>query len=133
METITRPIIFFDGVCGLCNGFIDFIMTIDKKKQFLFSPLQSEFASKNLPPELTQDLTSVVLFINGKTYTKGQAVIKVLDSIGGIWKLSLLGKMLPNFLLNSAYDAVAENRYRLFGKRETCRFPTEEERQRFIN
>ncbi|MCM2350805.1 MAG: DCC1-like thiol-disulfide oxidoreductase family protein [Bacteriovoracaceae bacterium] len=133
MNTKTQPIIFFDGVCGLCNGFVDFIMAIDKQKRFLFSPLQSDFAKNNLPAKLTQDLSSVVLLIDGQTYTKSKAVIKVMNEIGGIWKIALMGKIFPEAFLNSAYEMVAENRYRLFGKKETCRLPTEEERQRFVS
>lgn len=133
MNTKDQPIIFFDGVCGLCNGFVDFIMAIDHKKRFLFSPLQSEFAKTHLPPEMTQDLKSVVLLSEGKLHTKSAAVIKVMSEIGGIWKVVTLGKLLPAALSNKVYDMVAENRYRLFGKKETCRLPTEEERQRFVN
>lgn len=133
MNTKDQPIIFFDGVCGLCNGFVDFIMAIDHKKRFLFSPLQSEFAKTHLPSELTKDLKSVVLLSEGKLHTKSGAVIKVMNEIGGIWKIVALGKILPSIFANKLYDLVAENRYSLFGKKETCRLPTEEERQRFVN
>jgi predicted DCC family thiol-disulfide oxidoreductase YuxK len=125
-------IIFFDGVCGLCNGFVDFVMATDKKKEFKFSPLQSEFAQKNLPPEMTANLDSVVYLHDGKTFRKSQAVIRILEDMGGIWSLAKLGKILPESLLNSAYDLVAQNRYKVFGKKETCRLPTPEERARFI-
>lgn len=108
-------------------------MAIDHKKRFLFSPLQSEFAKTHLPPEMTQDLKSVVLLSEGKLHTKSSAVIKVMSEIGGIWKVITLGKILPTALSNKVYDMVAENRYKLFGKKETCRLPTEEERQRFVN
>ncbi len=133
MNIKDQPIIFFDGVCGLCNGFVDFIMSIDHKKRFLFSPLQSEFAKTHLPPGMTQDLKSVVLLSEGKLHTKSEAVIKVMSEIGGIWKVINLGKILPRALSNKVYDMVAENRYSLFGKKETCRLPSEEERQRFVN
>lgn len=126
-------VIFFDGVCGLCNGFIDFIMKIDKKKKFHFSPLQSDYAQKNLPPEFTLDLKSVVYKVNDHYYSKSEAVIKVLVETGGIWKLAIIGKLLPSSLLNLVYDLVAENRYKLFGKKETCRLPTPEERSRFVS
>lgn len=126
-------VIFFDGVCGLCNGFIDFIMKVDKEKKFHFSPLQSEYAQKNLPPEFTQDLKSVVYKESGHCYSKSEAVLKVLTELGGIWKLASLGKLLPSPVLNWGYDLVAENRYKIFGKKETCRLPTPEERSRFVS
>lgn len=137
MDTETSPIydnvIFFDGYCGLCNGFVDFVMSIDKEEKFKFSPLQSDFAQKNLPPEMTANLDSVVFLKQGKTYRKSKAVIRILEDMGGIWKFATIGKVMPEKLLNSAYDLVAKNRYKLFGKKETCRLPTPAERARFIS
>lgn len=127
-----NPVIYFDGVCGLCNGFIDFVMSTDKKRQFLFSPLQSDFAKTHLEAKFTQDLKTVVLQVDDKTYTKALAVLEVLTRIGGFWKIFALAKFLPTPFLNHLYDTVAENRYNLFGKKETCRLPTPEERQRFV-
>ncbi len=125
-------VIFFDGYCGLCNGFVDFVMKIDKAGVFKFSPLQSDFAKANLKLEDIQQLKSVVVLIDGKTFRKAQAVMKVFAELEGGWKaLSTLG-LLPSGILNLGYDLVAENRYRIFGKRETCRLPTPEERTRFI-
>lgn len=127
-----KPIVYFDGVCGLCNGFIDFVISLDKKNHFLFSPLQSEYAKTHLPEEYTLDLKSVVLQIDGNTYSKSRAVLKVLDLIGGPWKLSIVFQLIPQGIADKIYDLVATNRYKLFGKKETCRLPTPEERMRFI-
>lgn len=126
-------VIFFDGVCGLCNGFVDFIMKIDKKKQFKFSPLQSDFAQKNLPPELTKDLKTVVYWQDGKITTKSKAVLQILKDVGGLWALASIGNIVPNFLRDALYNAIAKNRYNLFGRKETCRLPTPEERSRFVS
>lgn len=125
-------VIFFDGVCGLCNGFVDFIIGIDKKKEFRFSPLQSDYAKNHLPQELTKDLKSVVFLDDENVYTKSEAVIQILKQVGGIWRLSAVGQILPNALLDKTYDLVAQKRYKMFGKRETCRIPTSEERSRFV-
>jgi predicted DCC family thiol-disulfide oxidoreductase YuxK len=125
-------IIYFDGVCGLCNGFVDFIMKMDKKSKFHFSPLQSEHAKNNLPLEYIQDLDSVVVQIDGKTLKKSKAVFAVLKKLGGIWGIVAVAGVLPEGILNRAYDMVAENRYKVFGKKDTCRFPTPEERRRFL-
>lgn len=133
MEQNSRKVIFFDGVCGLCNGFVDFILSVDKKKQFLFSPLQSDFAKQNLPADMTTDLKSVVFLINGKQYSKSDAVLRIMDELGGIWKITQLGRILPGNLRDMAYEMVAENRYKLFGKKDTCRLPSAEERSRFLN
>lgn len=125
-------VIFFDGLCGLCNGFVDFIMKIDRKGSFKFSPLQSEYARTHLPPEYTQDLSTVIVQIDGMNYRKSQAVLKVFKELGGVWSILSLARILPEGFSNSIYDLIARNRYRLFGQKETCRLPTPEERQRFI-
>ena len=132
MSNQNRPVIFFDGVCGLCNGFVDFVISQDKKKIFLFSPLQSDYAVNHLPPQYTKDLTSVVLMINGEILSKTNAVLRVMEELGGAWKLLALSRHLPLSFRNRMYDMVASNRYRIFGKKETCRLPTEDERQRFL-
>lgn len=125
-------VIYFDGVCGLCNGFVDFIMKIDHNGVFRFSPLQSEYARASLPPEYVQDLDSVVVDIDGRKLRKSKAVFAVLKKLGGVWGILGMAGVLPEPLLNKGYDLVAENRYKLFGKKETCRLPTPEERARFI-
>jgi predicted DCC family thiol-disulfide oxidoreductase YuxK len=125
-------IIFFDGYCGLCNGFVDFILKFDKNAVFKFSPLQSEFAKTKLNQSDVEDLKSVVVIINDKTYRKAEAALKALAELGWPWKILLIFSLLPDKVLNLFYDLIAANRYRIFGKRETCRLPTPEERQRFI-
>lgn len=125
-------VIFFDGYCGLCNGFVDFMMKVDKKAVFKFSPLQSEFAKSQLPGADVQDLKSIVVLIEGNAYRKSEGVLRALNQLGGVWRLSKSLIFLPEALRNSAYDLIAENRYQLFGKRETCRLPGPEERSRFI-
>lgn len=125
-------VIFFDGYCGLCNGFVDFMIKVDRKAVFKFSPLQSEFAKQHVKAADISDLKSVVILIDGKTYRKAEGVLKAVSLMGGIWKSSLVLNFLPNKILNVGYDLVAENRYSLFGKRETCRLPSPEERSRFI-
>jgi predicted DCC family thiol-disulfide oxidoreductase YuxK len=125
-------VIFFDGHCGLCNGFVDFMMKIDRGALFKFSPLQSDFAKKNLPPEDVEDLKSVVVLINGKTYRKAKGVLMAMTELGGFWKFLGIFKLFPSVCLNFFYDIIAENRYQFFGKRDTCRLPTLEEKARFI-
>ncbi len=125
-------VIFFDGYCGLCNGFVDFMMKVDRKGLFKFSPLQGEFAKSHLSQNDILDLKSVVILIDGKTYRKAKGVFKALGELGGPWMAFLLLNILPSSFLNFFYDVVAANRYRLFGKRATCRLPSQEERSRFI-
>ncbi len=127
-----QNIIFFDGVCGLCNGFVDFVIARDKNNSFYFSPLQSDFAQKNLPAEFVNDLKTIVVKIDGQVYKKSRAVLKVTNKLGGFWKLLSIARFLPTFVLDFFYDYIATNRYKFFGKKETCRLPTPEEKIRFI-
>jgi predicted DCC family thiol-disulfide oxidoreductase YuxK len=125
-------VIFFDGYCGLCNSFIDFMIKVDSKAIFKFSPLQSEYAKKHLSKSDIEDLKSVVVLIDGQSYRQAPAVIKALTQLGGLWSLLAIFNIFPDFLLNFFYNLVAKNRYKFFGKRETCRLPTSEEKLRFI-
>ena len=125
-------VIFFDGYCGLCNGFVDFMMKVDREAIFKFSPLQSDFAKDNLKPQDVANLKSLVVMIDQDTYRKATGVIEALTKLGGCWKLISVLRILPSGLLNIGYDFVATNRYRLFGKRKTCRLPTPVEKTRFI-
>ena len=127
-----QNVVFFDGLCGLCSEFVDFVIKIDKRSLFKFSPLQSDFALKHLPPALTKDLATVVIIIDGKTYIKALAVLNLFNKVGGPWKAFAIFRFLPQFILNFAYDLIAHNRYRLMSKKETCRLPTPAERERFI-
>jgi predicted DCC family thiol-disulfide oxidoreductase YuxK len=129
---VIDKVVFFDGVCGLCNGFVDFVIKHDSKKSFHFSPLQSDYAKQMLSTELTNDLKTVVVQIEGKIYKKSEAVFEVLKNLGAPWSMAVMLQILPSSLLNWAYDLIASNRYRLFGKKSTCRIPTPEERERFI-
>ena len=125
-------VIFFDGYCGLCNGFVDFMMKIDKHKVFKFSPLQSDFAKSTLRPEDITDLKSLVVLTNGKATRKALGVLLALFELGGIWKLAFVFRIFPTVFLNLIYDFIAKNRYHFFGKRDTCRLPSPEEKSRFI-
>jgi predicted DCC family thiol-disulfide oxidoreductase YuxK len=127
-----KNVIFFDGVCGLCNGLVDFIMRVDEKKIFKFSPLQSDFAHRVLPLEDVRDLHSIVVMVDGQKAIKARAVISIFQKLGGPYGLLAVFKTLPDPLLNWAYDLVAKNRYRLFGTKDSCRLPTPDERSQFL-
>lgn len=98
----------------------------------MFSPLQSDFARLNLSQEYTNDLKTLVLMKDGKLYVKSWAIIHILLEIGGIWKIVLIGRLFPRFLLDNLYDLVAKYRYKTFGKKKNCRIPTPEEKSRFV-
>ena len=128
-----KSIIFFDGVCGLCNRFVDSLLKRDTQAVFVFAPLQGETARKRLSKNDTETLGSIVLWEQGRTFRRSTAVVRVLWKLGGVWAWLGWGLwIIPKPLRDLTYKLVALSRYRLFGKKETCRLPTPEERSRFL-
>lgn len=123
-----RNVVFFDGICHLCNGFVDAVIIRDKKHSFLFAPLQGTTAEELLPEKDRTDLNSVVYYESGKLYYRSAAILKILSGLGGIYKLSALGWVIPAPLRDVLYNLIAKNRYSWFGQRDFCRLPTKEER-----
>jgi predicted DCC family thiol-disulfide oxidoreductase YuxK len=129
----SHPVIFFDGVCGLCNRFVDFVIRRDTRRVFRFAPLQGETARHWLDAADVRDLKTVVLIDREGTHRKSSAVLRVLRGLGGFWRA--VGAVLwfvPFPLRDVGYSLIAGNRYALFGKKETCRLPTPDERGRFL-
>ena len=128
-----QPVLFFDGVCGLCNKFIDFLLRRKNIKRLRFSPLQGETAKQALPYSLRESLSTVVLFDGENIYVKSAAVLKIFRVLGGGWAiLAFLAYIVPRFIRDYFYEKIAENRYRVFGKKDTCRIPTKDERKLFL-
>ena len=131
-ETV-RCILFFDGICGLCNKSVDFVLSRDVVGVFQFAPLQGETARQLLPPADVADLSSVVLLVEGRSYRKSSAAVRILWRLNLGWKvLGTLMWLVPLPLRDLGYLLIARSRYRLFGKHETCRMPTSAERTRFL-
>ena len=127
------PVLFFDGVCGLCSRTVDFAIRNDRSQTIRFAPLQGETASQLLPPELLERLDTVVFRKDGRTYSRSAAIVRLLNEFGGVWKIAAwLLWLIPGPLRNLGYRLVAKFRYRVFGKHETCRLPTPDERSRFL-
>lgn len=127
------PLLFFDGVCGLCNSVVDFVLRHDSSGRFRFAPLQGETARQFLSAEEIEQLSTVVVQIGGRQYRKSAAVVRILWCLGGIWKpAGTLLWLIPAPVRDLGYSLVARWRYRLFGRKETCRMPTPEERDRIL-
>lgn len=109
-------------------------MQQDQEKKLLFAPLQGPTAAeKILDPVQLSKMDTIIVARNGNLYRKSDAVLISLFELGGFWKwLSYTRYIIPRFLRNGVYDFVAANRYQLFGKRDTCRIPTPEEKERFL-
>lgn len=129
-----NPIIFFDGECGMCNTFVDVILRVDKRSIFLFAPLQGETATRLLP-SLSHDPHewSMVYLDEAGIHQESDASLEVYRRLGGWWKLLAVAQMVPLAIRTPIYRWVARNRYRLFGKKDSCRIPSTAERERFLD
>lgn len=130
-----KQIIFFDGVCGLCNGFVDFLIQKDKNRVFKFCSLQSELAKEILAKYKfdTQKLQTVVLLTDNELLIKSNAVLCIFKKLP--FPYFIFYYMLfwiPQFFRDWVYDFIAKNRYKIFGKKETCRIPSSAEIERFL-
>jgi predicted DCC family thiol-disulfide oxidoreductase YuxK len=134
IQEIPPALILFDGVCNLCNSSVDFIIRRDKKGVFKFASLQSTLGQQVLEKfQLSQDsFSSVILLKNGKIYQKSTAALLIAHELSGVWALLYGFMLVPALIRNAVYDWIARNRYRWFGKKETCRLPTPGEKSRFL-
>jgi predicted DCC family thiol-disulfide oxidoreductase YuxK len=125
-------IVFFDGECNLCNGFINWLLRVDKAGKMKIASLQGESAKRLVTTGPGPGLESVVYLRDGKMLERSSAVLMILFDLGGAWKFLSALMILPKSLRDAVYKLVAMNRSRLFGTRESCRLPTPEERERFL-
>ena len=128
-------IILFDGVCNLCNGAINFIIKHDPKGIFKFASLQGEtgkqlLAQHNIDP---QETDSIVLIDNDQVSVKSSAALRIAKNLNQGYPLLFGFMIIPTFIRNGVYDFIAANRYKWFGKKESCMLPTPELRTRFLD
>ena len=130
-----NPILFFDGVCNLCQGSVQFIIKRDKNNLFRFASLQSDKAKELLPAELVSEdaLQSLVLIKGDKILTKSTAALTIAKSLSGLWPALYIFLIVPKFLRDVVYDFIARNRYRWFGKKDQCMIPTPDLKLKFID
>ena len=127
-----RPIVFFDGACGLCNATLDLLLRADRRQRLLFAPLQGDTAQRLLGTSSATPLDTIVLLDAEGRHEKSAAVLQICRHLGGLWRLWLLSGIVPQALRNAAYSFVARHRYAWFGRKDTCRQPTASERARFL-
>jgi predicted DCC family thiol-disulfide oxidoreductase YuxK len=127
-------IVLFDGVCNLCNNAVDFIIKRDKAKKFKLAALQDKAGALllkqyNIPDDY---LDSIILIRGNQFFYKTDAVIEIAKNMSGIWQIFGIFILIPKAARNWGYDLIARNRYKWFGKKETCRLPTLDEQSRFL-
>ncbi|MNK92302.1 hypothetical protein D3C87_1124220 [compost metagenome] len=128
-----KPIIFFDGVCNLCNASVQFVIAHDKKDQFSFSAIQGELAKEVLPKFKVDpgELNTVMLLAEGKLYTKSSAALQIAKKLSGAWPLLYGFIIIPKFIRDWVYNIIAKNRYKWWGKEESCWVPTPRLKSKF--
>ena len=129
-----KKIIFYDGLCAMCNRFIRILITLDKKEKFLLAPLKGK-NGKILKEEFSKELQGIdsVIFYNKKVFTKSSAVINILNELGGAYKLAYIFNIIPTFISDSIYDYIARNRFQWFGKLDKCPMPEKKNISRFLD
>lgn len=133
-DWVGKKIVVFDGVCNLCNNSVQFILKHDKKAKFHFATNQSEsfkLISKDFPFDFSNNQTIVYARL-GKIYTQSTAALFIAYDLGGLFKLLVIFLIIPPFIRNFFYRIIAKNRYKWFGKRDTCMMPSQELAHRFL-
>ncbi len=130
-----QPVILFDGVCNLCNGAVQFVIRHDPKGKFLFASLQSTEGQKLLQQYQLplNNFNSFVLLQDEKAYTRSTGALKVAKELGGVWPLLYGFIIVPKFIRDAVYNWIANNRYKWFGKQDSCMIPTAALKARFLN
>ena len=136
------PVLFYDGVCGLCNRTVQFILRRDRREVFRFAPLQGPLANRILKAHGIDpsDLDTIYVAVNcdqsskERLLARSDAAVFVFRELGGIWRVgaAVLG-LMPRSVRDWGYGLIARNRYRVFGRYETCPIPSESVRTRFLD
>jgi predicted DCC family thiol-disulfide oxidoreductase YuxK len=130
-----KNIIIFDGICNFCNKSVNFIIKRDSKIHFVFTPIQSDTAKEimNKYALNSDDIDSIILIKDDTYFTKSDAVLEILKDLSGYWFLFGIFKIVPKFMTDYCYDLISKNRYRFFGKKDSCMIPTKNLENRFLS
>jgi predicted DCC family thiol-disulfide oxidoreductase YuxK len=134
------PVLLYDGVCGFCNKTVQMILEHDRRGTMRFAALQSDYGRavvERHPP--LKNIDSMIYVespgdaARERVFTRSTAALRVVSYLGGVWKLALVGSLLPRRLRDFLYDQFARRRYRMFGRYESCLLPPENVRRRFLD
>jgi len=128
-------LILFDGVCNFCNYWVRFALKRDEKQKLSFGTLQGNTAKKVLPLYgiNEKELASVVFIEKEKVWQNSSAVLRICKHLSGAWKMFYVLMIIPTPIRDFVYRIIAQNRYRWFGKRESCMLPAASVKERFVD
>jgi predicted DCC family thiol-disulfide oxidoreductase YuxK len=132
---VSHDILVFDGVCVLCSHWVSFVLRHDRRGLYKFAAMQTTTGRELLVKHGIDpnDPSSFLLFEQGRGYTDTDAVVRVLRSFGGVWKIaSAVLSFVPRFVRDPIYRWTARNRYRLFGRHDVCIVPSAQSADRFL-
>jgi len=126
-------LIYYDGLCGLCDRFVQFVLRRDRAARYRFAPLQGSTARDRVPSTLDPETSQTVILEDGGRFrVRSDAALAILTGLGGAWRLAGSLRMVPRPLRDAVYDLVARHRSRWFGRRVECRVPEPAQRDRFL-
>lgn len=133
-SSVEGPVVVFDAMCVLCSANAQFILKHDRRRHFRLASMQNEVGASlyrrhGIDPA---NPDSIIVLDGGKLYRDSDAVLAIYYGLGGFWKLVAIGRLVPRFIRDPLYRWVARNRYRLFGRRETCWIPAPEQADRIL-
>ena len=129
-----QAIVFFDGICHLCNGVVDTLLRHDTQHTMLYAPLQGTTYKelRTYYPHAPDSLDTVIVYHHHVLYTQSSAVLHIARLLGGPWKLLLVFTIIPRSIRDMLYRVIARYRYTIFGRHDHCRMPTPDERAYFL-
>jgi len=134
MTKVPNNVVFYDGVCNLCNSTVQFVLKRDKKGSYVFAQIGGENYKKLIKnhPEF-QGVDSILFYRDNKLHSKSSAALKILIGLGGGWRLLSVFWLIPLPIRDFIYDRIASNRYTVFGKTDSCMLPNSSVLNRFID
>jgi len=131
---LKQNIIIFDGVCNFCNKSVNFIINKDPNCHFIFTALQNKSAEELIIKYkvINYDIGSIILIKNEKYFLRSEAVFEIIKDLSGYWYLFGVFRIIPLGIRDYIYKLVSKNRYKFFGKKDSCMIPTKELQKRFL-
>ena len=134
MTKLPSHLVFYDGVCAMCNGIVKWMLRIDDARVFRFAALQSDTAdeARKTHPEISSELETMVYVRDGEVFLRSRGAFEAMREVSYPWKALSWLRVLPVWLTDFFYGILAKSRYRVFGKYDQCPLPPAEDRSRFL-